>query len=464
MSGLLLYKGGSAMKIEKSTKRIKNIFAFTVMICSLCLFCGFLVTEKASAKKTTVKKGSSTLKNGTFTVSGKGKMPESAMPKAAQKKKIKKIVIKNGVTELPEDAFRDCSKATVITIAPTVSRIGAMAFYKTGVEKITIPKKARNLGYGMLQNCKNLKELTIPGNFWAREPKKAVNKKNLIGSLILGNDNSNIVKKVKFSTDFVWQCQETLGDCEEFEVLETDPYYKSIDGCIYSKDGKRLEAVPYGRKEIDIAEGCETIDVQSYSYNIEAYINGKLERYIYGGCGQIEKFVFPSTFKSVQGSISAYHNHSDAMFKKCTDIEVEFKSDKLDREALNGLWDSYFIWRKSLAKELVRMNYAEIKDDMLIMVDDGELYGYVGEKENAELTIPNEVKYIRDNAFNSLPSGTAQKFSIKSVVLNDIVDNLPENVFAGNHGVKVYIRRAISIQKQAFNQCDNYNIIRITLV
>ena len=59
------------------------------------------------------------------------------------------------------------------------------------------------------------------------------------------------------------------------------------------------------------------------------------------------------------------------MFKKCTDIEVEFKSDKLDREALNGLWDSYFIWRKSLAKELVRMNYAEIKDDMLIMVDDG---------------------------------------------------------------------------------------------
>ena len=180
--------GGSAMKIEKSTKRIKNIFAFTVMICSLCLFCGFLVTEKASAKKTTVKKVSSTLKNGTFTVSGKGKMPESAMPKVAQKKKIKKIVIKNGVTELPEDAFRDCSKATVITIAPTVNRIGAMAFYNTGVEKISIPKKAGNLGYGMLQNCKNLKKLTIPGNFWAREPKKAANKKNLIGSLILGKE------------------------------------------------------------------------------------------------------------------------------------------------------------------------------------------------------------------------------------------------------------------------------------
>ena len=47
-------------------------------------------------------------------------MPESAMPKVAQKKKIKKIVIKKGVTELPEDAFKNSNKARVITIASTV--------------------------------------------------------------------------------------------------------------------------------------------------------------------------------------------------------------------------------------------------------------------------------------------------------------------------------------------------------
>ena len=82
------------MKNKKSTKRIKNIFTFTVMICSLCLFCGFLVTEKASAKKTTVKKVSSALKNGTFTVSGKGKMPESAMPKLHKKRRLKRLLLK----------------------------------------------------------------------------------------------------------------------------------------------------------------------------------------------------------------------------------------------------------------------------------------------------------------------------------------------------------------------------------
>lgn len=143
---------------------------------------------------------------------------------------------------------------------------------------------------------------------------------------------------------------------------------------------------------------------------------------------------------------------------------MKFKSDKLDKDTIKKLWESYFIWRKSLAKELVRMNYAVIKDDMLIMLDDGELCGYIGEKENVEITIPDEVKYISDNAFNSLPSGTSQSFSIKSVILNDTVDTLPVRVFAGNKGIKVYIKKSVAIEKGAFLKCDNYNIIRIVPV
>lgn len=341
-----------------------------------------------------------------------------------------------------------------------------MAFYNTGVKKITFPNNtaALTLGYGMLQNCEKLEEITIPGRFAVTKPKKAVNKKNLICSIISGNDNSNIVKKVKFSTNLKMECYRFVGDCEQFEVLASDPYYKSIDGCIYTRDGKKLVVVPYGKKEIDIAEGREVVDKQSYTYASDVYINGKYTYNMYGGCGEIEKIIFPSTFKSIEGKYSSYHDIPDAKFKRCTDIEVEFKSDKLDKDTIKKLWESYFIWRKSLAKELVRMNYAVIKDDMLIMLDDGELCGYIGEKENVEITIPDEVKYIHDNAFNSLPSGTAQNFSIKSVILNDTVDTLPVRVFAGNKGIKVYIKKSVAIEKGAFLKCDNYNIIRIVPV
>ena len=205
-------------------------------------------------------------------------------------------------------------------------------------------------------------------------------------------------------------------------MLGTDPYYKSIDGCIYSKDGKTLKVVPYGKSEIDIAEGCEVVDTRSYTYKADGDVDGKFVVSIYSECGQIKKFVFPSTLKSLKEQ--DFYSIPGVDSKKCTDIEVEFKTDKLDLDTIKILWDSYFIWKKSLAKELVRMNYATIKNDMVIIREDGGLYGYVGEKQNAEITISDEVKYIRENAFNSLLSSTSQKFSIRSVVLNNNIETL----------------------------------------
>ena len=108
------------------------------------------------------------------------------------------------------------------------------------------------------------------------------------------------------------------------------------------------------------------------------------------------------------------------------------------------------------------MNYATIKDDMVIILQDGGLYGYFGERENAEITIPDEVKYIRRNAFNSLPNATMSKFSIKSVVLNDNIDILPKYAFAGNKEIKVYIKKDVEIEGLTFKDCGKYEMIKLT--
>lgn len=99
---------------------------------------------------------------------------------------------------------------------------------------------------------------------------------------------------------------------------------------------------------------------------------------------------------------------------------------------------------------------------MVIIREDGGLYGYVGEKKNAEITIPDEVKYIRENAFNSLLSSTSQKFSIRSVVLNNNIETLPKYAFAGNKEIKVYTNKEIMIQRYTFDNCGEYEIIRLT--
>ena len=98
---------------------------------------------------------------------------------------------------------------------------------------------------------------------------------------------------------------------------------------------------------------------------------------------------------------------------------------------------------------------------MVIMLEDGGLYGYLGEKENAEIIIPDEVRYIRQKAFDSLPDATAQSFSIKSVVLNDNIETLFTYTFAGNKGIKVYVKKDIEIEGVAFKDCGKYEIIKI---
>ena len=58
------------------------------------------------------------------------------------------------------------------------------------------PKTTESIGQAVLQNCKKLQEVTMPGHFNSIGVKK--NKENLVCTLLLGEGNSNIVNKVKF--------------------------------------------------------------------------------------------------------------------------------------------------------------------------------------------------------------------------------------------------------------------------
>lgn len=442
----------SIKKYNKKSVKIRNIIIMFGILTGLFCSLNFLMPKTASAKQI-----SSKLKNGVFTVSGDGDMLSYAAPKAAQKKKIKKIVVKKGVTSIPEDAFKDCSKASNITIASTVRVIGARAFFNTGVKKITIPKTTESIGQAVLQNCKKLQEVTMPGHFNSIGVKK--NKENLVCTLLLGEGNSNIVNKVKFSTDFNADGLTDIGDCKNFEVLSTDSKYKSIDGCIYTKDGKTLVAIPYGKSEVKIAEGCEEVRVSSYSYASYRYVNSKAVYSGYNGCGQLRKITFPSTFKtlSTDDNISVYAGKRQ---QKYTDIQIELNTNYIDEDCVKLFWNSNQLWRKSLAAELERIGCVTIKDNMVIL-EDGGLCGYIGESENVEITIPNNVKYICENAFNSLSDATVQNFSIKSIVLNDNIEEIPVGAFCGNKNIKVYAKNNLRIWNYAFKNCGNYEIVKL---
>ncbi len=76
-----------------------------------------------------------TIKNGVCIVSGKGAMTDDY----GYNKEIKKVIIKDGVTSLPEEAFTKCRNLKEVSIADSVKKIGAYAFMGTDLHKITIP-------------------------------------------------------------------------------------------------------------------------------------------------------------------------------------------------------------------------------------------------------------------------------------------------------------------------------------
>ena len=83
-------------------------------------------------------------------------MTKKQIPNKKLKRKIKKIVIKKGVTQIPEKAFKDCRNAKIIKIASSVRNIGTQAFYNTAIKSIILPKSVKKIGWAICQECRNL--------------------------------------------------------------------------------------------------------------------------------------------------------------------------------------------------------------------------------------------------------------------------------------------------------------------
>ena len=95
----------------------------------------------ATKKKVTV---SYTLKKGVLTIKGKGRMPESMTFK--NNKKIKKVVIKKGVTSISNDAFYKCKNLKTVSIPNTIKTIGMYSFAYTKLKSVTIPNSVTEIG------------------------------------------------------------------------------------------------------------------------------------------------------------------------------------------------------------------------------------------------------------------------------------------------------------------------------
>ena len=110
--------------------------------------------------------------DGTLTISGTS-MPgyqaygydKDKAPWCKDRDNIKKIVIEDGVTNIGDNAFFECSACASVTIPSSVTSIGNEAFYRCySLISVEIPNSVTSIGYWAFGGCSGLTSIEIPNS------------------------------------------------------------------------------------------------------------------------------------------------------------------------------------------------------------------------------------------------------------------------------------------------------------
>ena len=406
--------------------RTRKMMLYAGMIASLTM--GIFISGAGQQKVEAKTKVTYTLKKGTLTIKGKGAMP--AKMKFRRNKKIKKVIIKKGVTSVSYEAFALCKNLNSVTIPSTVKTIGIRSFYGTKISKITVPSKTKTIGQGAFGSCKSLKTIVMPGDFKLKLEEDTDDKLWYVAS------DQSAVDTITFNTKLKLANVSYLS-ANNLVVAKNDPSYQSIEGVIYTKDGKGIVRVPQKRTELKIKEGCTEFNMQSVLYN-----STDSEGDEFNNCSKLKKIVIPSSVKSINKT-KYKTDRADACDMHVDTIEIAPKD--FDANSLYALGSS--LGKNITIESLMKLLPDQItyKDHMYITKDHG-LLKYDGKDANVE--IPEEITWIAPEAFY-------RNETLKNVKLPSKITTIEENTFYGCSELEAVIipDQVNMIGKSAFDEC-----------
>ena len=168
------------------------------------------------------------------------------------------IEIPNSVTSIEGSAFSNCTALTSIEIPNSVTSIGNYAFYGcTALTSIVIPKSVTSIGIYAFMGCTSLTSLEIPNSVTS------------IGEYAFYNCTS----------------------LKSIEVDKNNQNYKSIEGNLYSKDGKTLIQYAIGKTATTFTIPNSVTSIGSYAFY---------------GCTALTSIEIPNSVTSI-GSFAFYN-------------------------------------------------------------------------------------------------------------------------------------------------------------
>lgn len=192
-------------------------------------------------------------------------------------KSLARVSIPDCVTDIGRGAFSRCESLESITIPEGITNLGDWAFFECGsLSNVTIPTGVKNIGGSTFARCGSLTEIAIPEGVTEIDKEAFFSCTNL-RSVHLPD---SIVK----IGESAFACCPSLS---EITISDHAGKYRSIDGVLFSKDGKKLIAFPAGHKGDTYVVPDQTEQITPYAFY---------------GAERLKRITLPQSLKSIGGN------------------------------------------------------------------------------------------------------------------------------------------------------------------